>query len=154
MEFIEESAWFDHWTLFGHVNYLNISPSSTLSSVRVNNIFPDCATSWLLSFQDKARFSFTLVVCKCNAVVCRFLIIVVRELYEMMYTVFDLISEHALISGHPSFFINFFFFLILLLFFLFFLNYFKWLSWRQYKFTIYRPDGHTCPAVEGPLIRS
>ena len=24
----------------------------------------------------------------------------------------------------------------------------------QYKFTIYRPDGHTCPDVEGPLIRS
>ena len=54
------------------------------------------------------------------------------------YTVFDLISEHA-----PFFFFHFNI-----------NNYLKWLSWGQYKFTIYMPDGHTCPDVEGPLIRS
>ena len=57
------------------------------------------------------------------------------------YTVFDLIREHTLISGHPICFFLFFF-KFFSIFYLFINNYFKWLSWRQYKFTIYRPDGH------------
>ena len=69
-------------------------------------------------------------------------------------TVFDLISEHALISGHPPFFFLIFYYFQFFLNFLNNNNYFKWLSWRQYKFTIYRPDGHTCPDVEGPLIEA
>ena len=55
-------------------------------------------------------------------------------------TVFDLISEHTLISGHPHFI--YLFIIIIIIIFVYRNNYFKWLSWRQYKFTIYRPDGH------------
>ena len=63
----------------------------------------------------------------------------------MIVTVFDLISEHAPeLADTP----HFFFFLILILIII------SSDSWRQYKFTIYMPDGHTCPDVEGPLIRS
>ena len=66
------------------------------------------------------------------------------------FTVFDLISEHALISGHSPFLFFPSNFCIIFYFYLFYFNinnYFKWLSWRQYKFTIYSPDGHTCPDV-------